>query len=207
MRTRLRLGAAAAIGLGALLLATVLASPALAWHSDVSVDADCFEGHVRATYTVTSWEEGAEADVHVFYKLNGGEKVKLPSGEFTEESSSFKGFIDLPAGTTGEIEVFAVAHWKDTKERPTKDSGTDELPAKDECKEDTTTSDTEPTTSTVPEQPTTTAAAGATTITTAGGQLPFTGAGSSQPMLLAGIALVGGGVLFLLLSRDRRATR
>ena len=35
MRTRLRLGAAAAVGLGALLLATVLASPALAWHSNV----------------------------------------------------------------------------------------------------------------------------------------------------------------------------
>src|SRR5919199_478004 len=44
MRTRLRLGAAAAVGLGALLLATVLASPALAWHSNVTVSARCFQG-------------------------------------------------------------------------------------------------------------------------------------------------------------------
>jgi LPXTG-motif cell wall-anchored protein len=48
----------------------------------------------------------------------------------------------------------------------------------------------------------------ATSTTSGGGQLPFTGAGSG-PMLLAGIALVGGGVLFLLLSRtrDRHAAR
>jgi LPXTG-motif cell wall-anchored protein len=217
MRTRLRLGAAAAVGLGALLLATVLASPALAWHSDVSVDADCFEGHVRVAYTVTSWKEGHEAKVRVFYVLDG-EKVELPSGEFTEESPAFSGYFDLPAGTTGEINVVAVAHWKSGEK--SKDSGSDDLPAADECKEETTTtpttappttapptSDTEPTSSTAPEQPTTTVAVGAATNTTAGGQLPFTGAGSSQPMLLAGIALIGGGALFLLLSRERRATR
>jgi hypothetical protein len=212
MRTRLRLGAAAAVGLGALLLATVLASPALAWHSDVSVDADCFEGHVRVAYTVTSWEEGQEATVRVFYVLDG-EKVDLPSGEFTEESPAFSGYFDLPAGTTGEINVVAVAHWKGGEK--SKDSGSDDLPAADECKEETTTtpttapptSDTEPTSSTSPEAPTTTVAVGAATSTTAGGQLPFTGAGSSEPMLLAGIALIGGGALFLLLSRERRATR
>ena len=44
MRTRLRLGAATAVGLGALLLATVLASPALAWHSNVTVNARCLDG-------------------------------------------------------------------------------------------------------------------------------------------------------------------
>jgi LPXTG-motif cell wall-anchored protein len=48
----------------------------------------------------------------------------------------------------------------------------------------------------------------ATSTTTGGGQLPFTGV-SSGPMLLAGIALVGGGALVLLVSRSRdgRATR
>jgi LPXTG-motif cell wall-anchored protein len=212
MRTRLRLGAAAAVGLGALLLATVLASPALAWHSDVSVDADCFEGHVRVAYTVTSWKEGHEADVRVFYVLDG-EKVELPSGEFTEESPAFSGSFDLPAGTTGEINVVAVAHWEGGEK--SKDSGSDDLPAEDECEEETTTtpttapptSDTAPTGSTSPEAPETTVAVGAATSTTAGGQLPFTGAGSSQPMLLAGIVLIGGGALFLLLSRERRATR
>ena len=55
--------------------------------------------------------------------------------------------------------------------------------------------------------PTTTeAAVGAATSTTGGGELPFTGA-TAGPMLIAGIALVGGGALFLLLSRERRATR
>jgi LPXTG-motif cell wall-anchored protein len=48
---------------------------------------------------------------------------------------------------------------------------------------------------------------GAATSTTAGGQLPFTGAGATEPMLLAGIVLVAGGGLFLLLSRDRRTAR
>jgi hypothetical protein len=232
MRTRLRLGAAAAIGLGALLLATVLASPALAWHTDVSVDADCFEGHVRATYTVTSWKEGEEATVDVSYTVNGGEEKELPSGEFTKDISSFEGFVDLPAGTTGEIEVFATAHWKG--DDSTTNSGTDDLPAADECDKETTTTHeettttheettttheettttheettttSEETTSTAPEETTTTVAVGAATSTTAGGQLPFTGAGSSQPMLLAGIALVVGGALFLLVTRERRATR
>jgi LPXTG-motif cell wall-anchored protein len=63
-----------------------------------------------------------------------------------------------------------------------------------------------PTTS--PEETTTTeAAVGGATSTTSGGQLPFTGAGSSRPMLLAGIGLVAGGALVLLVGRikDRHA--
>ena len=71
MRTRLRLGAATAIGLGALLLATVLASPALAWHSNVIVSARCLDGQVRIHYTVEAWEKGHEATVDVSYKLDG----------------------------------------------------------------------------------------------------------------------------------------
>jgi hypothetical protein len=211
MRTRLRLGAATAIGLGALLLATVLASPALAWHSNVDVTAKCLDdGQVHVNYTVTAWEEGHKAFVKVFYELNG-EKTDLPPGEFDEEQSEFSGEFDLPAGTTGTVTVTAVAFWKGAEK--SKNSGSTELP--DKCKPSDTTappttvpptsapsSTVAPTTSL--EATTTTAAAGAaaTTTTTTGGQLPFTGA-SSGPMLLAGIALVGGGSLFLLLTRAR----
>jgi hypothetical protein len=231
MRTRLRLGAAAAIGLGALLLATVLASPALAWHSNVAVEAECLDdGQVHVSYTVTAWEEGHKAFVKVFYELDG-EKTELPSGEFNDEQSEFSGEFDLPAGTTGTVTVTAVAFWKGGEK--SKNSGSAELP--DKCKPSDTTSPpttappttappttappttAPPTTAppttvapsssvaptTLPEETTTTAAAGAATSTTAGGQLPFTGAGSPGPMLLAGIVLVGGGSLFLLLSRAR----
>jgi hypothetical protein len=58
--------------------------------------------------------------------------------------------------------------------------------------------------STSPAPPTTddSAVGAATSTTSGGGQLPFTGA-SSGPTLLAGIALVGVGALFLLLGRIR----
>jgi hypothetical protein len=219
MRTRLRLGAAAAVGLGALLLAMVLASPALAWHSSVVVEAACLDdGRVQVSYTVTAWEEGHKAFVKVFYELDG-EMTDLPSGNFSEEESEFSGEFVLPAGTTGTVTVTAVAFWKDGEK--SKNSGSAELP--DKCKPSHTTAPpttappttappttapptTAPPTTVAPttslEATTTTAAVGATTTTT-GGQLPFTGAGSAGPMLLAGIALVGGGSLVLLLSRSR----
>jgi hypothetical protein len=227
MRTRLRLGAAAAVGLGALLLATVLASPALAWHSNVTVSARCLDGQVRVHYTVEAWEKGHEATVAVAYELNG-EVTPLKSDDFyfAEHHNQFTGHFDLPADTTGTITFTAVAAWKDAP--PSSDTGSAELPPADKCEESTTTT-VAPTTTVTPttEGPTTTteatvapssslaattttgSAVGAATSTTAGGsQLPFTGA-SSGPMLLAGIVLVGGGALFLLLSRasDRRATR
>jgi hypothetical protein len=232
MRTRLRLGAAAAIGLGALLLATVLASPALAWHSNVTVNARCLDdGKVRIHYKVEAWEKDHKATVDVSYVLNG-EKTELESEEhfFAPHHNQFSDHFDLPAGTTGKITFIAVAHWENGEK--SHDKGSDELPPADKCGGDsgstTTTappttappttapSTTEAPTTTAPsstvapsstQQPTTTVAVGAATSTTGGGQLPFTGAGSSQPMLLAGIALVGGGALFLLLSRERRATR
>ncbi|HZA81386.1 MAG TPA: LPXTG cell wall anchor domain-containing protein, partial [Actinomycetes bacterium] len=61
---------------------------------------------------------------------------------------------------------------------------------------------------TVPAPPTTeeNAVGAATSTTSGGGQLPFTGA-SSGPMLLAGIGLVAGGLLFLWSSRTRNASR
>jgi hypothetical protein len=232
MRTRLRLGAAASIGLGALLLATVLASPALAWQANVTVNARCLDdGKVRVHYKVEAWEKDHKATVDVSYVLNG-EKTELESEEhfFAPHHNQFSGHFDLPAGTTGKITFIAVAHWENGEK--SHDKGSDELPPADKCGGDsgsttttapttttpTTTapSTTEAPTTTAPsstvapsstQQPTTTVAVGAATSTTGGGQLPFTGAGASQPMLLAGIALVGGGALFLLLSRERRATR
>ena len=226
MRTRLRLGAAAAVGLGALLLATVLASPALAWHSNVTVNARCLDGQVRVHYTVAAWEKDHEATVDVSYELNG-EVVELESGDhfFGPQHNQFSGHFDLPAGTTGTITFTAVANWKDDQ-KPSTDTGSDELPPADRCEESPTTT-MAPTTTAAPttQAPTTTessvapstsletttsaAAVGAATSTTAGaGQLPFTGA-SSGPMLLAGIALLGGGALVLLVGRirDRHAAR
>ena len=228
MRTRLRLGAAAAVGLGALLLATVLASPALAWHSNLTVTARCLDGQVRIHYTVQAWEKGHEAPtVDVSYELNGKD-VTVDSDDhfFGPQHNQFTGHFDLPASTTGTITFTAVAHW--TGAEPSSDTGSAELPPAGKCEESTTTTTVAPTTTVTPttEGPTTTteavapssslatttttgSAVGAATSTTAGGgQLPFTGA-SSGPMLLAGIVLVGGGALFLLLSRasDRRAAR
>ena len=212
MRTRLRrLGAASAIGLGALLLATVLASPALAWHSSVDVTSECLDdGQIQVSYTVTAWEADHDADVKVFYELDG-EKTALPSGEFNAEQSSFSGDFVLPAGTHGTVTVTAVAFWKD--DGKSENSGSTKLPYK--CEMPTTSTappTTAPPTTTPPSSsvsPTTSletttsgAAAGVTSTTSGGGQLPFTG-NSSGPMLLAGIVLVGGGSLFLLISRAR----
>jgi LPXTG-motif cell wall-anchored protein len=214
MRIRRRLGAASAVALGALLLATVLASPALAWHSNVTVTARCLDGQVRVHYTVRAWETGHEATVDVSYELNGRNE-QLPSDVFAPHHNQFSGHFDLPAGTTGTITVTAEAHWKGGEEST--NEGSDQLPPADKCAETSpTASPTPPTTappattitqpavapSTSPAPPTTddSAVAAATSTTSGGGQLPSTGA-SSGPMLLAGIALVGGGALFLLLSR------
>ena len=227
---RIRLGAATAVGLGALLLATVLASPALAWHSNVIVNARCLDGQVRVHYTVEAWEKGHEATVDVSYELNG-KVVELESDDhfFAPKHNQFSGHFDLPAGTTGTITFTAVAHWKGGEK--SSDKGSDDLPPADKCEKSTTTTSmattttmeatttTEASTTTSTTQPevapssslattTTEAAVGAVTSTTAGGgQLPFTGA-SSGPMLLAGLALVGGGAVVLLVSRSKgHATR
>jgi hypothetical protein len=231
MRKRLRLGAAAAIALGALLLATVLASPALAWHSSVTGEAKCLEdGQIQVDYTVTAWQEDHDASVKVSYELNG-ESSDLPPGEFNDKQSSFSDHFVLPAGTHGSVTITAVAYWKGDG-TSTDSSEPIKLPHK--CKPTTTTAPpttappttappttappttapptTAPPTTTPPSssvspttslETTTSAAVGAATSTTSGGgQLPFTG-NSSGPMLLAGILLVGGGSLFLLISRAR----
>ena len=226
MRTRLRLGAAASVGLGALLLATVLASPALAWDATVEVKAKCLDdGRVKVKYTVTAWEADHAADVHATYSLNGGSELSLPSGELDAEGV-FEDHFVLDAGTTGNVVVYVTVDWKDSDEfefpkgkayLPEKCKGEDSTTTTSESttttsESTTTTSPTTTESSVAPttsiEETTTTAAVGAAaTTSTAGGQLPFTGAGTSQPMLLAGIVLVAGGGLFLLLSRDRRTAR
>jgi hypothetical protein len=233
MRTRLRLGAAASVGLGALLLATVLASPALAWHANVTVTARCLDGQVRVHYTVAAWEKDHEATVDVSYELNG-KVTKLESDEhfFAPKHNQFSDHFDLPAGTTGTITFTAVAHWKGAE--ASSDTGSTELPPADKCQESSTsTTSAESTTTTTVEETTTTVeattttteteatvapssslattttetAVGAATSTTGGGgALPFTGA-SSGPMLLAGLVLVGGGALVLFVSRNRSQTR
>ena len=225
MRTRLRLGAATAVGLGALLLATVLASPALAWHSNVTVTARCLEGQVRVHYTVVAWEKDHEATVDVSYELDG-KVTTLESDEhfFAPKHNQFSGHFDLPAGTTGTITFTAVAHWKGAE--ASTDTGSAKLPPASKCEESTTTTTVaESTTTTTTLEATTTTeteatvapssslattttetAVGAATTTTSGGALPFTGA-SSGPMLLAGLVLVGGGALVLFVSRNRSQTR
>jgi hypothetical protein len=211
MRTRLRIGAGAAVGLGALLLATVLASPALAWHSNLTVTARCLDGQIRVHYTVAAWDKGHEApSVDVSYELNGTTvELHAPDQFFGPHHNEFTGHFDLPADTTGTITFTAVAHW--TGAEATSDTGSAELPEAGKCEESTpTTTETQPTVAPSSSlAPTTTeSAVGAATSTTSGGALPFTGA-SSGPMLLAGIVLVGGGALFLFLSRtgDHRAAR
>ena len=141
MRTRLRLGAAGAVGLGALLLATVLASPALAWHSTVEAEASCLpDGSVLVEFTVTPFEDGHDATVDVFYVLNDDEPVGLVSeGDL---SKAISGEFDLPPGTTGTLTLVALVHWEKTDEK-TKNKVHVDLP---KCEEETTTSTAPPTT-------------------------------------------------------------
>ena len=203
MRTRRRLGAATAVGLGALLLATALASPAFAWDATVEVKAKCLDdGRVKVKYTVTAWEADHAADVHATYSLNGGSELPLPSGELDAEGV-FEGHFVLDAGTTGNVVVYVTVDWKDSDEFEFP-RGAADLP--ENCDHDTTTSSSiEDTTSTSQKETTTSEVLGETS-TTAVGLLPFTGA-SSGPMLLAGIGLVAGGLLFLWSSRTRNASR
>ena len=196
MRTRLRLGAVTVVALGALLLATALASPAFAWDATVEVKAKCLDdGRVKVKYTVTAWEADHAADVHATYSLNGGSELSLPSGELDAEGV-FEDHFVLDAGTTGTVVVFVTVDWEDSDEFEFP-NGRADLP--ENCGQDTTTSSSI-------EATTTTSEVLDETSTTAVGLLPFTGSGSG-PMLLAGIGLVAGGLLFLWSSRTRNASR
>jgi hypothetical protein len=190
---RRRLGAAAAVvAVGSLLLATMLASPALAWGAHVTVTARCLDGKVRVHYIVESDNRGDEGTVDVSYTLNG-ETTELPSDRLGPHHNRFSGHFDLDAATTGTLTVTAAAHWANGEE--TTHEGSAELPAAGKCA---------PTVPPSTSPPPTTAPAdviGETT-TTEGEALPFTGA-SSGPLLLAAIAMVGGGLVILWASRLR----
>jgi hypothetical protein len=191
------LGAVTVVALGALLLATALASPAFAWDATVEVKTTCLDdGRVKVTYTVTAFEAGHAADVHATYNLGGGSELPLPSGELDAEGVFEDNFV-LDAGTTGTVVVFVTVDWEDSDEFEFP-NGRADLP--ENCGQDTTT------TSSSIEATTTTSEVQGETSTTAVGLLPFTGSGSG-PMLLAGIGLVAGGLLFLWSSRTRNASR
>jgi hypothetical protein len=195
MTTR-RLSAAVAVAaVGSLLLATMLASPALAWGSHVTVTARCLDGKVRVHYIVESDHRGDEGTVDVSSTLNG-ETTELPSGQLGPHHNRFSDHFDLDAGTTGTLTVTAVAHWSNGEE--TTDEGEAELPAADKCATTVAPSTSPPqtTATTGPEE-----VLGETS-TTEGEALPFTGA-NSGPLLLAAIALVGGGLVILWASRLR----
>ena len=109
----------------------------------------------------------------------------------------FEDHFVLDAGTTGNVVVFVTVDWEDSDEFEFP-NGRADLP--ENCGQDTTT------TSSSIEATTTTSEVQGETSTTAVGLLPFTGSGSG-PMLLAGIGLVAGGLLFLWSSGTRNASR
>jgi LPXTG-motif cell wall-anchored protein len=198
---RRRLAAAFAVAaLGSLFLATMLASPALAWDAHVTVSARCLEGQVRVHYIVESANKGDEGTVDVSYTLNG-ETTELPSGHLGPHHNRFSGHFDLEAGTTGTLTVTALAHWANGEE--TTSQGQAELPAAEECAAVVAPSTSPPTPSTEAPTPITEAEqVGGATSTTEGEALPSTGA-NSGPLLLAAVALVGGGFVILWASRLR----
>jgi hypothetical protein len=198
---RRRLGAALAVAaLGSLFLATMLASPALAWDAHVTVSARCLEGQVRVHYIVESANKGDQGTVDVSFTLNG-ETTELPSGQLGPHHNRFSGHFDLEAGTTGTLTVTAVAHWANGEE--TTSEGQAELPAAEKCAVVVAPSTSPPTPTTEAPTPTTEAEqVGGATSTTEGEALPFTGA-NSGPLLLAAVALVGGGFVILWASRLR----
>jgi hypothetical protein len=209
MRFPLRLGAT--VALGALLLVGLLASPALAWEWGVSAEAVCEEGGTtaRVDFTVESKEKGAEGDVAVVAVVDGQPFGEPVIGKF--ENDTFKGsFTGVPLDAES-FKVKAFVQWKGQKE-PEKRHADVELPK--DCKPTPTTAPptTAPPTTVAPttvppttEAPTTTEGEDvlpATSTTTSGPQLPFTGA-NSGPLLLAALALVGGGFAILWASRLR----
>jgi cell division septation protein DedD len=216
MRSPLRLGAT--VALGALLLVGLLASPALAWEWGVSAEAVCEEGGTtaRVDFTVESKEKGAEGDVAVVAVVDGEPFGEPVIGKFGPESDTVTGsFTGVPLDAKS-VKVKAFVQWKGQKE-PEKRTADVERPK--DCKPTPTTAPpttapptTAPATTVAPttvppttEAPTTTEGEDvlpATSTTTSGPQLPFTGA-NSGPLLLAALALVGGGFAILWASRLR----
>ena len=201
MTTRRRLGAGAAVALGAALLVAVLVAPALAWGSSVSLEQlSCLGGQERVHYRIQAFEPGHTATVHVSYSLNGGPEVKLPDGAFGQGQfpNIVAGIFKLPGDTTGTVKVTAKVDWENGQH--SSDWATLTLKACETPSSSTTTTTGVPAT-TATTTPTGGSLPGSSVATTsAQGQLPFTGA-STTPLLVAGIGLLGGGLLVLLASR------
>jgi hypothetical protein len=213
MRSPLRLGAT--VALGALLLVGLLASPALAWEWGVSAEAVCEEGGTtaRVDFTVESKEKDAKGDVDVFLNVDG-ERFGKVEGVFGPGNDTVSGsFTGVPLDAKF-VKVKALVHWEGEKDAEERKADV-ELPK--DCKPTPTTAP--PTTAPPTTAPPTTApptTAPSTTVapttvpptteapTTTEGEevLPFTGA-SSGPLLLAAVALVGGGFAILWVSRLR----
>jgi hypothetical protein len=205
MRFRLRLGASLATVLGALLLVGLVATPALAWHSTISVETECVNGVTHVRYTVESSQKDANATVHVEATLND-EVVHEQTASFGPGQNSFSDEFDLPSGASGTLTVAALAKWEGGEKSFDK---TRTEVSSEGCEETSTTETptTAPATTVAEATSTTAASVGAATSTTSGaGALPFTGA-NGAPLLIAGLGLLGGGLLILLASRDRATGR
>jgi hypothetical protein len=198
MKTPLRLGAT--VALGALLLVGLLASPALAWEWGVSAEAVCEESGTtaRVDFTVQSQEHGAEGDVTVVALVGGKPFGEPVTGSFGPGGDTVTGSFSGIALDAESVVVKALVQWKGQKE-PEKDKAHVDLPTDCEAAPTTTTPPTTTPPTTAP--PTTEDVLGGTS-TTEGPALPFTGA-NSGPLLLAAVALVGGGFVILWASRLR----
>ena len=201
MRSPLRLGAT--VALGALLLVGLLASPALAWKWGVSAEAVC-EGSgttARVDFTVQSQEDGAKGDVAVLALVDGQPFGQPVTGTFGPGNNTVTGsFTGVPLEAESVV-VKALVQWQG-QDKPEKDRADVQLPT--DCKQPSPTT-APPTTAPPTTAPPTTEGEEvlpATSTTTGGPQLPFTGA-NSGPLLVAALALVGGGFLILWASRLR----
>ncbi len=199
LRTRLLLGTVLGV-LGAALVGTSAGIAATAEQSAITVTARCArEGKVRVDYTVHTWEPELTAPtVEVWYQVDGGRRVALPSGSFGPGQEEFGGhfLVDAPTAAGSRLVIIAKAQWSDPNEKSlTEKSAPTPLPT---CPSATTTS----TTATTRAATTTTEAVLPATSTTTGDQLPFTGS-SSRPALLAGLGLLVGGAVMLWAGRAR----
>jgi hypothetical protein len=206
MRTRLRPGGRAAVVLGALLLVGLLASPASAQQQPadppprswgVDVDPSCLDdGTIKVDWTVHSEEGDSEADVVVTVLVDDapfGEQVK---GVFGPGSAAVTGTFEVPDGAES-AKIRSVVTWKEDGAK----DGKIHRVLFPSCEPAPAPAPSTPTPEPAPipaPAPTVLAA----TSTAQAEVLPFTG-NASGPTLLAGIGLLGGGLLILFVSRTR----
>jgi len=154
---------------------------------------------------VESSQQDAKATVHVEATLDD-EVVHEQTGSFGPGQNSLSDEFDLPSGASGTLTVAAFAKWENGDKSFDK---TKTEVSSEGCEETSTTETptTAPVTTVAGATTTTESSVGAATSTTSGaGALPFTGA-NSAPLLIAGLGLLGGGLLILFASRKRAAGR